>query len=604
MGTAAGAMVLIVASVLVLVGLALIAMGVRGKRINDRPTCRGCGFDLSGLGDLKATLGADGSVSGTVCPECGSQVWKPGSVRLGQRSRARLWGLASTRGVIGVVLVVLGLAGIGGQVAQRVSKKTWYASLPRWVLIEMADGWIGKADQEVMEEVVNRLPRLVSGPGVSGGGGSSGAVMAPDSWTKEQIGVLAGRAAKGIERTASEPIITSWLRVYQEATGTPGLTTEEQTGAVASAVMNTSIKARSMVRRGETLYVEFQPSSRLKQQNPMGVVWVSQRVSMRIKQADGTWGEAAPMRFSRQLKMQGMLMSLSPSGEDGTTHFKGVDVEPGEYEMKVEGEYSATILNSPGLPLGGSYQAQEQMLRAFPTRKVEWAGRVRVLASDVPAVELDTRPEEVRAFARGVKVALLRWKQAPASGGEKGEKKGGAEAGGEAIGWDLRLVIEGHGQVLPNRTRIRVQGKSERGEAVGEAWAMSLNGWSTDGSKVSAMAVPSWEWERGESMVKTGYRPDAPQVDIVIEPSLESLEQSMVTHTVGVRMRFSNVRVVDEEGSLNTFGVGLDMLSKGKYKAAAATLDVDKDVESVTPSQLLQALEEDRRARKRANQNR
>ena len=44
-----------------LVGAILMILGVRGKRINDHPTCRDCRFDLSGVYPGVVT-----------CPECGA----------------------------------------------------------------------------------------------------------------------------------------------------------------------------------------------------------------------------------------------------------------------------------------------------------------------------------------------------------------------------------------------------------------------------------------------------------------------------------------------------------------------------------------------------
>jgi hypothetical protein len=59
-----------------LIGLTLIAMGLRGRRINDHPICRGCGFDL---------IGVVPAIS--VCPECGRDATGSGAIRHGQRRR-------------------------------------------------------------------------------------------------------------------------------------------------------------------------------------------------------------------------------------------------------------------------------------------------------------------------------------------------------------------------------------------------------------------------------------------------------------------------------------------------------------------------------------
>jgi hypothetical protein len=59
-----------------LIGLTLIALGLRGRRINDHPICRGCGFDL---------IGVVPAIS--VCPECGRDATGSGAIRHGQRRR-------------------------------------------------------------------------------------------------------------------------------------------------------------------------------------------------------------------------------------------------------------------------------------------------------------------------------------------------------------------------------------------------------------------------------------------------------------------------------------------------------------------------------------
>lgn len=53
-------LILLLAAIWFLAALALLIRGWRGKRIDDHPLCRACGFDLSGNSDAKS------------CPECGA----------------------------------------------------------------------------------------------------------------------------------------------------------------------------------------------------------------------------------------------------------------------------------------------------------------------------------------------------------------------------------------------------------------------------------------------------------------------------------------------------------------------------------------------------
>jgi hypothetical protein len=76
----------------ILVGVVLVALGWRGRRVNSRPCCKQCGFDLTGVIE-----------TGTTCPECGSGIKLEKFVRVGQRKR--IYPLVA----LGLPLVVLPL---------------------------------------------------------------------------------------------------------------------------------------------------------------------------------------------------------------------------------------------------------------------------------------------------------------------------------------------------------------------------------------------------------------------------------------------------------------------------------------------------------------
>src|SRR5690606_29255311 len=57
-------------------GIVLVFLGLRGRRIDDHPVCRWCWFDLSGCAPDNVT-----------CPECGAGLKREGAVRIGQRRR-------------------------------------------------------------------------------------------------------------------------------------------------------------------------------------------------------------------------------------------------------------------------------------------------------------------------------------------------------------------------------------------------------------------------------------------------------------------------------------------------------------------------------------
>lgn len=81
------------ATLLLLLGLVLIDLGWRGRRIGDHPTCRKCGFDLSGL-----------AVGIGPCPECGRTLDTPRATARGTRRRR------PALAVVGACLLLLTLS--------------------------------------------------------------------------------------------------------------------------------------------------------------------------------------------------------------------------------------------------------------------------------------------------------------------------------------------------------------------------------------------------------------------------------------------------------------------------------------------------------------
>ncbi len=79
-------------------GLLLIAIGWRGRRLNDHPICRWCGFDVSGTWPASPT-----------CPECGAGLKRERAIRIGQRRRRRV---PLALGAVLVVFPVLLLVGV------------------------------------------------------------------------------------------------------------------------------------------------------------------------------------------------------------------------------------------------------------------------------------------------------------------------------------------------------------------------------------------------------------------------------------------------------------------------------------------------------------
>jgi hypothetical protein len=94
-------------------GILLIALGIRGRLVDDHPHCRRCRFDLSGINVTK-------------CPECGADLRGGAGVRRGLR-RAR-WGMVAA----GVLLIMPSLAIWGWRLAPTSAQIT--AWKPSWLL--------------------------------------------------------------------------------------------------------------------------------------------------------------------------------------------------------------------------------------------------------------------------------------------------------------------------------------------------------------------------------------------------------------------------------------------------------------------------------------
>lgn len=105
----------------------LFLLGIRGRQIHNRPTCRRCRFDLSG--SLNATPPQQ---SATRCPECGSSLAKPSAIRPGlRRPRPALIAAAT-------LLLFINIIGIG--VVINKHSPTLIKYLPSWYLVAQTMG--------------------------------------------------------------------------------------------------------------------------------------------------------------------------------------------------------------------------------------------------------------------------------------------------------------------------------------------------------------------------------------------------------------------------------------------------------------------------------
>ncbi len=114
-------MLLLLATALLL-GLALTAVGLRGRRADDHPLCRRCRFDLTGRPD-----GAERR-----CPECGADLARPRATVVGHRQRRPT--MLGTGACLAIPPSLILLAVAYGMVAH----VDWRQHAPVWYLVREA----------------------------------------------------------------------------------------------------------------------------------------------------------------------------------------------------------------------------------------------------------------------------------------------------------------------------------------------------------------------------------------------------------------------------------------------------------------------------------
>src|SRR5688572_21811885 len=108
---------------LLLAGLIVLMIGWRGRRIDDHPLCRKCGYDL--LGCAQAAN----------CPECGRDLRRRGrAIRIGHRRRR--WVVTS----MGLMMLLLALGGGGVMVSGTLRDFDWNTIKPLSLLRREAVG--------------------------------------------------------------------------------------------------------------------------------------------------------------------------------------------------------------------------------------------------------------------------------------------------------------------------------------------------------------------------------------------------------------------------------------------------------------------------------
>ncbi|MEL7473283.1 MAG: hypothetical protein AAGK04_08195 [Planctomycetota bacterium] len=125
-------------------GIVLLARGLHGKRINDRPICRRCGFDLDGAWTSR-------SDDAPPCSECGADLTLIGAVRRGEYRRRPLT-IAAGALLLAMVASSIGFTWLG-------SSTSGLSLTPTWLLRMQLDDYRSHNAHRAARELMTRLAR-------------------------------------------------------------------------------------------------------------------------------------------------------------------------------------------------------------------------------------------------------------------------------------------------------------------------------------------------------------------------------------------------------------------------------------------------------------
>ncbi len=330
-----------------LTGVVLLAVGLRGRRINDHPICRGCGFDLVGLYPGAAK-----------CPECGSALTgSKKTVRTGARRRRK--GLL----IAAVPLLLIGLGGGGTLAWVNATSYNWYPVAPEWVLEAVA----GFNDPVKQRNAVGELTiRLAAGTLDS---------ERADRLIERGLGVQADRA-------------TAWGSKWGdliEAGLNADLLSRAQFEAYATQAIRCELVVRKRMRAEETAMMGISTIADRFGSGTMARV----NVSWPSIFADGA--EISPAQVN-----SGGSYTFRGSGSGSGSRQVMILLEPGRYTLVSKPVLKITLAGT------GSRVATEPVVRT-----VELSREVEVVPAGAALVELIDDPSLEPAMAAGISVRQL-----------------------------------------------------------------------------------------------------------------------------------------------------------------------------------------------------
>jgi hypothetical protein len=281
------------------IGLLLLVIGLRGRRLDDHPICRKCRFDLVGV-----------YLAVERCPECGSAL-SPRAIRTGRRRQMR------SPIALGLLLVLVG-AGGGGILGWRwAAAFDWNTLKPVWWLeAELDEARGGPASDAAMRE----LARRVFNGGLSG----------------PRVDTLAARAL-----AAQADQATAWTTPwgdFLQAVWSNGELDESQVEA--------------FFRNAPTLHVETRPRALAGQKVPLALVNTGSRVGRNSEvvlsfeapevSIQDSSGQSSPIHA-----VGGTMFSLLRPQSSSSRIQIPMPSEPGTYTIMAKYRFGANVPNLP-----------------------------------------------------------------------------------------------------------------------------------------------------------------------------------------------------------------------------------------------------------------
>jgi hypothetical protein len=337
----------ILAGILFLAGVIMTARGWRGARIDDHPICTRCGFDLVGL-----------PPGVTLCSECGSDLTKPRTTRVGNRRRRRTM---LTAGIMFVLLATVGLSILGTSAARQIN---WYHVKPVWWL--KLDANDPSRASKALEEL--RL-RLLAG--------------------RLSVSQIAGLADVGLAHQADtkQTWQPAWGTLIELAREKGKLDDARWRKYVEQAFVSPQLVVRTEVRRGEDVpTMLIFPAWRCGWQHGFEIGNDFQPSGKVI--AAKSWPKS---NFEFPVNGNGWASSMRASVDKN----REAAASDGEQEISISGAIAIHDADAPGKPL-------------ITTRPIDVHGRWTLVPADKETVKIIRDPAAADAMRKAIRVQAMK----------------------------------------------------------------------------------------------------------------------------------------------------------------------------------------------------